>query len=145
MSLTLIKEITDIVMIVVGVAVAGLGAYYVKNKVSIDKKAQEGDNFAKATKYIATHAQSLVYQAEKNGGSGDEKLSFVVNAITTALSLAHLPNPGEAFIKGEIEKSVKVMKSTSDTISVASEEVPEEEKKLAPTTVEVENNNQEGK
>ncbi|MBD5430158.1 phage holin [Lactobacillus sp.] len=136
--LTGIKEITDVVMVVLGIVGASLVGYYVKNKVSIDKKAQEGDNFAKATKYIASHAQSLVYQAEKNGGSGDEKLNFVINAIDTALSLAHLPNPGESFIKGEIEKSVKVMKSTSDTIDVITEEVPEDEKNLSPTAVEVE-------
>lgn len=138
MSLTQIKEITDIIFTILGVVVALLGSYYVKNRVSIDKKAQDGDNFAKATKYVASHAQSLVYQAEKQGGSGSDKLSFVVGAINTALSLAHLPNPGQDYIKGEIEKSVKVMKSTTDTINVVSEEVPEDEQNLSPTMVEVE-------
>lgn len=145
MTLTSIKEITNVVFIILGIVVAGLFTYYFKNKVAIDKKAQEGDNFAKATKYIALHAQSLVYQAEKNGGTGDEKLSFVVNAINTALSLAHLPNPGEDFIKGEIEKSVKVMKSTTDTINTVVEEVPEDEKNLAPTSVEIEETAKEAK
>lgn len=136
--LTNIKEITDIVFTILGVIVALLGSYYVKNKVAIDKKAQDGDNFAKATQYVANHAQSLVYQAEKQGGSGSDKLNFVISAINAALSLAHLPNPGQDYIKGEVEKSVKVMKSTTDTINAISEEVPEDEKDLAPTMVEVE-------
>lgn len=145
MSLADIKVILSGIAVAVGVVGAIVLIYYLLNKVSIDKKAQEGDNFAKATKYIATHAQSLVYQAEKNGGSGDEKLNFVVNAINTALSLAHLPNPGENFIKGEIEKSVKVMKSTTDTVNTIVEDVPEDEKNLAPTTVEVEETTKEAK
>lgn len=87
-----------------------------KNKIAIDKKAMQGDALAKAEKMIANSAKAIVYQTEKEGGSGKDKLLAAFNYLIAILDLAHLPHPSTAYIKGEIEKSVTTMKQTKNFV-----------------------------
>ena len=102
----------------------------------------QGDRLAKAEKMIANSASAIVYQTEKDGGSGQEKLVSALNYLIAILDMAHLPHPSTAYIKGEIEKSVTTMKQTKNAVesmqtvtgqykSVEKTETKKEEKKNA--------------
>ena len=74
---------------------------------------------AKSEKIIAQSVSPLVYQAEKRGGNGEDKLTFVVQGLFLLLDMAHLPHPTMNFVKGMVEKSVTAMKqaqSIADTV-----------------------------
>lgn len=108
--------ITDSIIVVLSVAVTIIFYVYSKNKIEIDKKAMQGDALAKAEQMIAKSAGAIVFQTDKEGGSGEEKLVSAFNYLTNILDMAHLPHPSTAYIKGEIEKSVTTMKQTKNAV-----------------------------
>lgn len=109
-------QITDLVIVVLSVVVTIIFYFYSKHKIEIDKKAMQGDALAKAEKMIANSAKAIVYQTEKEGGSGKDKLLAAFNYLIAILDLAHLPHPSTAYIKGEIEKSVTTMKQMKNFV-----------------------------
>lgn len=112
-------QITDLVVVVLSVVVTIIFYFYSKHKIEIDKKALQGDALAKAEQMIAKSAGAIVFQTDKEGGSGQEKLVNAFNYLTDILDMAHLPHPSTAYIKGEIEKSVTAMKQAkaiADTV-----------------------------
>ena len=112
-------QITDLVVVVLSVVVTIIFYFYSKHKIAIDKKAAQGDLLAKSEKIIAQSVSPLVYQAEKRGGDGEDKLTFVVQGLFLLLDMAHLPHPTMSFVKGYVEKSVTAMKqaqSIADTV-----------------------------
>ena len=121
--------IADSIIVVLSVAVTIIFYVYSKNKIAIDKKAMQGDQLAKAEKMIANSASAIVYQTEKDGGSGKEKLVAAFNALINILDMAHLPHPSTAYIKGEIEKSVATMNQTKDFVDTLQKTTVVEEKK----------------
>lgn len=112
-----VNQILDLVITVSSVALTVVVAIYAKHKVVIDKKAQQGDLIAKAEQVVARAVEPLVYQAEKNGGAGEAKFNWVLNALLTILDLAHLPHPTKEYLSGEIEKGVTAMKQTQGLIN----------------------------
>lgn len=113
------SHILDLVLVVTSVAAVVVVSIYAKHKIAIDKKAAQGDLLAKAEKIVAQSVSPLVYQAEKRGGDGEEKLTFVVQGLFLLLDMAHLPHPTMSFVKGMVEKSVTAMKqaqSITDTV-----------------------------
>ncbi|MES5121312.1 phage holin [Lactobacillus gasseri] len=135
-------QITDLVIVVLSVVVTIIFYFYSKHKIEIDKKALQGDALAKAEQMIARSAGAIVFQTDKEGGSGQEKLVSAFNYLTAILDMAHLPHPSTAYIKGEIEKSVTTMKQTKNAVesmqtvtgqykSVEKTETKKEEKKNA--------------
>lgn len=109
-------QITDLVVVVLSVVVTIIFYFYSKHKIEIDKKALQGDALAKAEQMIAKSAGAIVFQTDKEGGSGQEKLENAFNYLTAILDIAHLPHPSTAYIKGEIEKSVTTMKQTKNAV-----------------------------
>lgn len=109
-------QITDLVIVVLSVVVTIIFYFYSKHKIEIDKKALQGDALAKAEQMIARSAGAIVFQTDKEGGSGQEKLVSAFNYLTAILDMAHLPHPSAAYIKGEIEKSVTTMKQTKNAV-----------------------------
>lgn len=109
-------QITDLVVVVLSVVVTIIFYFYSKHKIEIDKKALQGDALAKAEQMIARSAGAIVFQTDKEGGSGQEKLVNAFNYLTAILDMAHLPHPSVAYIKGEIEKSVTTMKQTKNAV-----------------------------
>lgn len=109
-------QITDLVIVVLSVVVTIIFYFYSKHKIEIDKKALQGDALAKAEQMIARSAGAIVFQTDKEGGSGQEKLVNAFNYLTAILDMAHLPHPSTAYIKGEIEKSVTTMKQTKNVV-----------------------------
>lgn len=109
-------QITDLVVVVLSVVVTIIFYFYSKHKIEIDKKALQGDALAKAEQMIARSAGAIVFQTDKEGGSGQEKLVNAFNYLTAILDMAHLPHPSTAYIKGEIEKSVTAMKQTKNAV-----------------------------
>lgn len=109
-------QITDLVIVVLSVVVTIIFYFYSKHKIEIDKKALQGDALAKAEQMIARSAGAIVFQTDKEGGSGQEKLVSAYNYLTAILDVAHLPHPSTAYIKGEIEKSVTTMKQTKNAV-----------------------------
>lgn len=109
-------QITDLVVVVLSVVVTIIFYFYSKYKIEIDKKALQGDALAKAEQMIARSAGAIVFQTDKEGGSGQEKLVSAFNYLTAILDMAHLPHPSTAYIKGEIEKSVTTMKQTKNAV-----------------------------
>lgn len=112
----IMNNLADTVLIIFSVAVVVISAIYLKHKIAIDKKAERGDLMAKSEKMVAQAVSPLVYQAEKGGGTGKEKLIFVVTRIFDILDMAHLPHPSLDYIKGQAEKSVQAMKKTQEVI-----------------------------
>lgn len=113
------SHLLDLMVVAVSVAAVVVASVYAKHKIAIDKKAAQGDLLAKAEKIVAQSVSPLVYQAEKRGGDGEDKLTFVVQGLFLLLDMAHLPHPTMSFVKGMVEKSVTAMKQTqaiSDTI-----------------------------
>lgn len=109
-------QMTDLVVVVLSVVVTIIFYFYSKHKIEIDKKALQGDALAKAEQMIARSAGAIVFQTDKEGGSGQEKLVTAFNYLTAILDMAHLPHPSTAYIKGEIEKSVTTMKQTKNAV-----------------------------
>ena len=113
------SHILDLVLVATSVAAVIVASVYAKHKIAIDKKAAQGDLLAKAEKIVAQSVSPLVYQAEKRGGDGEDKLTFVVQGLFLLLDMAHLPHPTMSFVKGMVEKSVTAMKqaqSIADTV-----------------------------
>lgn len=113
------NQLLDLAIVVTSVAAVVVASVYAKHKITIDKKAAQGDLLAKSEKIIAQSVSPLVYQAEKRGGDGEDKLSFVVEGVFLLLDMAHLPHPTMSFVKGMVEKSVTAMKQTqsiADTV-----------------------------
>lgn len=113
------SHILDLVLVATSVAAVIVVSAYAKHKIAIDRKAAQGDLLAKAEKIVAQSVSPLVYQAEKCGGDGEEKLTFVVQGLFLLLDMAHLPHPTMSFVKGMVEKSVTAMKqaqSIADTV-----------------------------
>lgn len=114
-----VNQLLDLAIVITSVAAVIVASVYAKHKIAIDKKAAQGDLLAKAEKIVAQSVSPLVYQAEKRGGAGADKMDFVINGLNLILSLAHLPALPASFLKGLAEKSVTAMKQTqaiSDTI-----------------------------
>ena len=109
-------QITDLVVVVLSVVVTIIFYFYSKHKIEIDKKALQGDALAKAEQMIARSAGAIVFQTDKEGGSGQEKSVNAFNYLTAILDMAHLPHPSTAYIRGEIEKSVTTMKQTKNAV-----------------------------
>ena len=63
-----INQILDLSLVAVSVALTVIVAIYTKHKIEIDKKAQQGNQLAKAEQIVAKSVAPLVYQAEKEGG-----------------------------------------------------------------------------
>ena len=122
-------QITDLVVVVLSVVVTIIFYFYSKHKIEIDKKALQGDALAKAEQMIARSAGAIVFQTDKEGGSGQEKLVNAFNYLTAILDMAHLPHPSTAYIKGEIEKSVATMNQTKDLVDTLQKTTVVEEKK----------------
>lgn len=113
------SHILDLVLVATSVAAVIVVSVYAKHKIAIDRKAAQGDLLAKAEKIVAQSVSPLVYQAEKRGGDGEEKLTFVVQGLFLLLDMAHLPHPTMSFVKGMVEKAVIAMKqaqSIADTV-----------------------------
>ena len=113
------SHLLDLVLVVTSVAAVVVASVYAKHKIAIDKKAAQGDLLAKAEKIVAQSVSPLVYQAEKRGGDGEEKLTFVVQGLFLLLDMAHLPHPTMSFVKGMVEKSVLAMRQAqmvADTV-----------------------------
>ena len=113
------SHLLDLMVVAVSVAAVVIVSFYTKHKIEIDERAAKGDRVAMAQQIVAQAVTPLVYQAEKRGGAGEEKMDFVINGLNLILSLAHLPALPASFLKGLAEKAVIAMKQTqaiSDTI-----------------------------
>ena len=113
------SHLLDLAIVITSVAAVIVASVYAKHKIAIDKKAAQGDLLAKAEKIVAQSVSPLVYQAEKRGGDGEDKLTFVVQGLFLLLDMAHLPHPTMSFVKGMVEKAVITMKqaqSIADTV-----------------------------
>lgn len=113
------SHMLDLILVVTSVVAVIVVSVYAKHKIAIDKKAAQGDLLAKAEKIVAQSVSPLVYQAEKRGGDGEDKLTFVVQGLFVLLDMAHLPHPTMSFVKGMVEKSVTAMKQAqaiADTV-----------------------------
>ena len=114
------SHILDLVLVATSVVAVIVVSVYAKHKIAIDKKAAQGDLLAKAEKIVAQSVSPLVYQAEKRGGDGEDKLTFVVQGVFLLLDMAHLPHPTMSFVKGMVEKSVLAMRQAqtiADTVN----------------------------
>lgn len=113
------SHILDLILVATSVVAVIVVSVYAKHKIAIDRKAAQGDLLAKAEKLVAQSVSPLVYQAEKRGGDGEEKLTFVVQGVFLLLDMAHLPHPTMSFVKGMVEKSVLAMRQAqtiADTV-----------------------------
>lgn len=113
------SHLLDLMVVAVSVAAVVIVSSYAKHKIEIDERAAKGDRVAMAQQIVAQAVTPLVYQAEKRGGAGEDKMDFVINGLNLILSLAHLPSLPASFLKGLAEKAVVAMKQTqaiSDTI-----------------------------
>lgn len=113
------SHILDLVLVATSVVAVIVVSVYAKHKIAIDRKAAQGDLLAKAEKIVAQSVSPLVYQAEKRGGDGEDKLTFVVQGVFLLLDMAHLPYPTMSFVKGMVEKSVLAMRQAqtiADTV-----------------------------
>ncbi len=114
-----VNQLLDLAIVVTSVAAVVVASVYAKHKIAIDKKAAQGDLLAKSEKIIAQSVSPLVYQAEKRGGDGEDKLTFVIQGLFLLLDMAHLPHPTMSLVKGYVEKAVTAMnqaQSIADTV-----------------------------
>ena len=93
------SHILDLMVVAVSVAAVAIVSFYTKHKIEIDERAAKGDRVAKAQQIAAQAVTPLVYQAEKRGGAGEEKMDFVIDGLNLILSLAHLPALPASFLK----------------------------------------------
>lgn len=113
------NQLLETAIVVLSVAAVFIASIYSKHKIEIDRKAAQGDLLAKSEQLAARSVTPLVYQAEKRGGSGEDKLEFVISTLNILLTMAHLPSLPTSFLKGLAEKSVTAMKqaqSIADTV-----------------------------
>ena len=113
------SHLLDLMVVAVSVAAVVIVSFYTKHKIEIDERAAKGDRVAMAQQIVAQAVTPLVYQAEKRGGAGEDKMDFVINGLNLILSLAHLTALTAIFFKGIAEKAGVAMKQTqaiSDTI-----------------------------
>ena len=113
------SHLLDLMVVAVSVAAVAIVSFYAKHKIEIDERAAKGDRVAMSQQIVAQAVTPLVYQAEKRGGAGEEKMDFVINGLNLILSLAHLPALPASFLKGLAEKAVVAMKqaqSIADTV-----------------------------
>lgn len=113
------SHLLDLIVVSVSVAAVAIVSFYAKHKIEIDERAAKGDRVAMAQRIVAQAVTPLVYQAEKRGGAGEDKMDFVINGLNLILSLAHLPALPASFLKGLAEKAVVAMKQTqaiADTV-----------------------------
>lgn len=113
------SHLLDLLVVAVSVAAVAIVSFYAKHKIEIDERAAKGDRVAMAQQIVAQAVTPLVYQAEKRGGAGEDKMDFVINGLNLILSLAHLPALPASFLKGLAEKAVVAMKQTqaiADTV-----------------------------
>ena len=113
------SHLLNLLVVAVSVAAVAIVSFYTKHKIEIDERAAKGDRVAMAQQIVAQAVTPLVYQAEKRGGAGEEKMDFVINGLNLILSLAHLPALPASFLKGLAEKAVVAMKqaqSIADTV-----------------------------
>ena len=113
------SHLLDLIVVSVSVAAVAIVSFYAKHKIEIDERAAKGDRVAMSQQIVAQAVTPLVYQAEKRGGAGEEKMEFVINGLNLILSLAHLPALPTSFLKGLAEKAVVAMKqaqSIADTV-----------------------------
>ena len=113
------SHLLDLIVVSVSVAAVAIVSFYAKHKIEIDERAAKGDRVAMAQRIVAQAVTPLVYQAEKRGGAGEDKMDFVINGLNLILSLAHLPALPASFLKGLAEKAVVAMKqaqSIADTV-----------------------------
>lgn len=106
------SHLVDLLVVAVSVVAVVIVSFYAKHKIEIDERAAKGDRVAMAQQIVAKAVTPLVYQAEKRGGAGEEKMDFVINGLNLILSLAHLPALPASFLKGLAEKAVVAMKQT---------------------------------
>lgn len=106
------SHLLDLIVVSVSVAAVAIVSFYAKHKIEIDERAAKGDRVAMAQQIVAQAVTPLVYQAEKRGGAGEEKMDFVINGLNLILSLAHLPALPASFLKGLAEKAVITIKQT---------------------------------
>lgn len=106
------SHLLDLIVVSVSVAAIAIVSFYAKHKIEIDERAAKGDRVAMAQQIVAQAVTPLVYQAEKRGGAGEEKMDFVINGLNLILSLAHLPALPASFLKGLAEKAVIAMKQS---------------------------------
>ena len=111
-----VSQISDVITTVCAVALVLIVWFYTRNKDKIEKRAAEGDKMAKSYEVVERVVEPLVIQAEKDGGTGEEKFTQVLNSIFIILDLAHLPHPTIQYLKGMIEKGVTAMKKTQSVI-----------------------------
>lgn len=114
-----LSNLLDLIVVAVSVAAVVIVSFYTKHKIEIDERAAKGDRVAMSQQIVAQAVSPLVYQAEKRGGAGEEKMDFVINGLNLILSLAHLPALPASFLKGLAEKAVVAMKQTqviADTV-----------------------------
>ena len=100
------SQLLETAIVILSVAAVAIASIYSKYKIEIDKKAAQGDLLAKSEQLAARSVTPLVYQAEKRGGSGEDKLEFVINTLNVLLTMAHLPSLPTSFLKGLAERSV---------------------------------------
>ena len=120
------NQLLETAIVVLSVAAVVIVSIYSKHKIEIDRKAAQGDLLAKSEQLAAHSVTPLVYQAEKRGGSGEDKLEFVINTLNILLTMAHLPSLPTNFLKGLAEKSVTAMKqaqSIADTVDKPSKTI----------------------
>lgn len=110
------SHLLDLVLVVTSVAAVVIVSFYTKHKIEIDERAAKGDRVAMAQQIVAQAVTPLVYQAEKRGGAGEEKMDFVINGLNLILSLAHLPALPASFLRGLAEKAVETMKQTQSIV-----------------------------
>ena len=75
------SHLLDLIVVSVSVAAVVIVSFYTKHKIEIDERAAKGDRVAMAQQIVAQAVTPLVYQAEKRGGAGEEKMDFVINGL----------------------------------------------------------------
>lgn len=108
--MTNIKEITDVVVTIGSIAIVVIAALYVRFNKQIKEKEAHGSLVAKSLDVIGSFCATNVYQAQTTDKSGDEKKQMVVDGVNEVLDTLKLPNPGKAYINGEVEKAYNIMK-----------------------------------
>lgn len=87
MDISTIKEIVELIIALIGLIGAGVGAYFaVKNWVAKNKEKTFNEKLA----MLKTVADASMKEAEASGKSGADKKTMVMNAIKEACKAAGL-------------------------------------------------------